>query len=117
MMSVTQALKTFSDARPPGIYKPDYIDALYSFYHETKPQSLVCPTTPEWKRSDDLNREAVALCRRAVQENNQKEEMSNDDILEDEIPYNQEGAAATLEAAVLLRDVEGRRNSVHDALD
>ncbi|XP_052878179.1 uncharacterized protein LOC108471043 isoform X2 [Gossypium arboreum] len=54
--------KFFSEARPPGIYKPDYIDALYAFYHERRPESLVCPPTPKWKRSSDLdlNGEATA---------------------------------------------------------
>ncbi|ESQ32296.1 hypothetical protein EUTSA_v10005507mg [Eutrema salsugineum] len=89
MMSVTQALKTFSDARPPGIYKPDYIDALYSFYHEVKPLSAVCPTTPEWKRSEN---EFSPL---ATQENDQHEEnvkknMTNDDVLGDEIPWEED---------------------------
>jgi mRNA-capping enzyme len=52
-----QAVKMFADARPPGIYKPDYIDA----YHEKKPEMVVCPQTPEWKRSSglDLNGEAL----------------------------------------------------------
>ncbi|PSS09837.1 MRNA guanylyltransferase [Actinidia chinensis var. chinensis] len=54
-ISVTQAIKLFADARPPGIYKPDYIDALYNFYHERKPEMVVCPPTPEWKRSSDLD--------------------------------------------------------------
>lgn len=56
-----QAIKIFADARPPGIYKPDYIDALYAFYHERKPELVICPPTPEWKRSSDLdlNGEAV----------------------------------------------------------
>ncbi|CAN8303071.1 unnamed protein product [Cochlearia groenlandica] len=61
-MSVTQALQMFSHSRPPGIYKPDYIDALYTFYHEIKPESVTCPPTPDWKRSSeqlDLNRKAV----------------------------------------------------------
>ncbi|TYH01597.1 hypothetical protein ES288_A09G071800v1 [Gossypium darwinii] len=53
-MSVTRAIKFFFEARPPGIYKPDDIDALYAFYHERRPESLVCPPTPEWKRSSDL---------------------------------------------------------------
>lgn len=58
---VLQAIKIFSEARTPGIYKPDYIDALYTFYHEKKPEMVVCPPTPEWKRSSefDLNGEAV----------------------------------------------------------
>lgn len=50
-----QAIKTFSDARPPGIYKPDYIDALYTYYHEKRPEMVICPPTPEWKRSSDLD--------------------------------------------------------------
>lgn len=55
-----QALHEFEVARPPGIYKRDYIEALYSFYHEC-PEKLVCPSTPDWKRSSDLdlNGEAV----------------------------------------------------------
>lgn len=60
-MPTVQAIKMFAEARPPGIYKPDYIDALYTFYHEKKPEMVVCPPTPEWKRSSDLdlNGEAV----------------------------------------------------------
>lgn len=58
---IAQAITTFAKARPPGIYKPDYIDALYAFYHERRPENLLCPPTPEWKRSSefDLNGEAV----------------------------------------------------------
>ena len=61
LLLIAQAIDIFAEARPPGIYKPDYIDALYSFYHERKPQTVVCPPTPEWKRSSefDLNGEAV----------------------------------------------------------
>ncbi|GJW01967.1 inositol transporter 1-like protein isoform X1, partial [Tanacetum coccineum] len=40
---------------PPGIYKPDYIDALYSFYHERKPDMVTYPSTPEWKRSSEFD--------------------------------------------------------------
>lgn len=56
-----QAVNIFADVRPPGIYKPDYIDALYSFYHEKKPETIVCPPTPEWKKSTefDLNGDAM----------------------------------------------------------
>ena len=60
-MPITQAIATFAKVRPTGIYKPDYIDALYTFYHERKPEDVICPPTPEWKRSSDLdlNGEAV----------------------------------------------------------
>uniref|UniRef100_A0A5B6Z318 mRNA guanylyltransferase n=1 Tax=Davidia involucrata TaxID=16924 RepID=A0A5B6Z318_DAVIN len=54
-ISVTEAIDKFARARHPGIYKQDYIDALYNFYHERKPEIVVCPRTPEWKRSSDLD--------------------------------------------------------------
>ncbi|KAL2337851.1 hypothetical protein Fmac_012297 [Flemingia macrophylla] len=100
-MSVTQAIKIFSEARPPGIYKPDYIDALYTFYHEKKPEMVVCPPTPEWKRSSefDLNGEAVpdddddGVLGPDLQENHETDSrMTNDDILGDEIPADQQDA-------------------------
>ncbi|MCE0480724.1 hypothetical protein HAX54_037816 [Datura stramonium] len=57
-ISVSQAIKIFSDARPPGIYKPDYIDALYAFYHEKKPEMsqvvLVMELVHEKLLSNDL---------------------------------------------------------------
>ncbi|KAL6146139.1 hypothetical protein ACLB2K_056822 [Fragaria x ananassa] len=107
-----QAIKIFAEARPPGIYKPDYIDALYSFYHERKPEVVVCPSTPEWKRSSefDLNGEAVADdddddggpaaplhlsfdTPSSFQENQETDGvMTNDDILGDEIPRDQQEA-------------------------
>ncbi|KAG6486209.1 hypothetical protein ZIOFF_054779 [Zingiber officinale] len=59
-LHVSEALQRFAQARPPGIYKQDYVEALYKFYHEC-PENIVCPSTPEWKRSSDLdlNGEAV----------------------------------------------------------
>lgn len=33
-MTLGVALKTFADHRPAGIYKEDYIRALYKYYHE-----------------------------------------------------------------------------------
>ncbi|KAH1069018.1 hypothetical protein GYH30_006556 [Glycine max] len=100
-MSVTQAIKIFSEARTPGIYKPDYIDALYTFYHEKKPEMVVCPPTPEWKRSSefDLNGEAVpdddddGVPDPDLQENHETDtRMTNDDVLGDEIPTDQQDA-------------------------
>lgn len=56
-----KAIQRFAEARPPGIYKQDYIDALYAFYHETKSDLAVCPSTPEWKRSSDFDLNGEAL--------------------------------------------------------
>ncbi|KAK4392290.1 capping enzyme [Sesamum angolense] len=94
--------KNFSDARPPGIYKPDYIDALYTFYHEKKPDMVVCPPTPEWKRSSDLDLNGDALPddddddgdSAAPLDESQETQlvMTNDDILGDKVPSDQEVA-------------------------
>jgi mRNA-capping enzyme len=99
-LTVSQAIKVFSEARPPGIYKPDYIDALYKFYHEKKPETMVCPSTPEWKRSSefDLNGEAMpdedddGVAVSPVHDDNQEVEgvMTNDDVLGDSIPMDQQ---------------------------
>ncbi|KAK2966141.1 hypothetical protein RJ640_018394 [Escallonia rubra] len=100
-MSVTQAIKIFSEARPPGIYKPEYIDALYTFYHERKPEMVVCPPTPEWKRVSelDLNGDALpdedddGMPTSPLHENHETEGvMTNDDILGDSIPPEQQDA-------------------------
>ncbi|CAK9277141.1 unnamed protein product [Sphagnum jensenii] len=96
--SVAQALRMFAEARPPGIYKQDYIDKLFTFYHERKPQSLVCPSTPEWKRPATVDLNEVASTDQddddeddggllaALQEVDPKPEMTNDDVLGDAIP-------------------------------
>ncbi|CAN0879813.1 mRNA-capping enzyme [Linum grandiflorum] len=96
LMSVTEAVTKFAEVRPPGIYKSDYIDALYTFYHEKRQD--ICPPIPEWKRSSefDLNGKAVpddeddgAL---AVPVDNNQEidvKLTNDDVLGDDIPVDQ----------------------------
>lgn len=56
-----QAIKIFAEARPPGIYKPEYIEALYACYHERKPEKFGCPGTPDWKRSSDLDLNGEAM--------------------------------------------------------
>uniref|UniRef100_A0A7N0ZWK1 mRNA guanylyltransferase n=1 Tax=Kalanchoe fedtschenkoi TaxID=63787 RepID=A0A7N0ZWK1_KALFE len=99
--SVTEAIQAFANARPPGIYKPDYIDALYTFYHERKPEMVICPSTPEWKKSSefDLNGEAVpdedddggpGVPLQEIPETDVT--MTNDDVLGDAIPFDQQEA-------------------------
>ncbi|KAF2314892.1 hypothetical protein GH714_037089 [Hevea brasiliensis] len=94
-ISVTEAINIFAGARPPGIYKQDYIDSLYTFYHEEKPESIVCPQTPEWKRSSDPD-----FYSEAVQDHNNGAtpllenckrdlEMTNDDLLGDVVSFDQ----------------------------
>ncbi|KAK6944694.1 mRNA capping enzyme, adenylation domain [Dillenia turbinata] len=98
-LSVTEAIQKFAEARPPGIYKPDYVDALYTFYHEMKPITYKCPPTPEWKRSSDfdLNGEAKPDDEddggfdAPLPENHEETAlMTNDDVLGDAIPFEQQ---------------------------
>ncbi|XP_062014585.1 uncharacterized protein LOC133731157 [Rosa rugosa] len=92
MRTVTQAIKDFAQARPPGIYKPDYINALYSFYHEMKPVEFVCPPSPEWKRSSEF----VPDDNDQILKNSHQDRdtdgvvITNDDILGDDIPDDQQ---------------------------
>nr|TKR90180.1 hypothetical protein D5086_0000235600 [Populus alba] len=121
-MSVTQAIKIFADARPPGIYKPDYIDALYS-YHERKPEMVVCPPTPEWKRSSefDLNGEAVpddddddGGSAKNLHDNHEMDVvMTNDDVLGDEIPNDQLGALRQFCYQMLELKIPGPADKTH----
>ncbi|KAL9263194.1 mRNA-capping enzyme-like protein, partial [Drosera capensis] len=96
-ISVSDAIQKFSEARPPGIYKEDYIDTLYTFYHERKPDWISCPPTPEWKRSIDLNFGVVpdddgdgVLADPTNEPREKSLVMDNDDLLGDEIPSGQE---------------------------
>ncbi|KAK1556045.1 hypothetical protein Q3G72_034963 [Acer saccharum] len=116
-ISVTQAIKMFADARPPGIYKPDYIDALYAFYHERKPATVTCPPIPEWKRSSelDLNGEAVpdddddGVPAAPLHESHDVPVlMTNDDVLGDEIPHDQLQALRHFCYQMLKQNVGGR---------
>ncbi|XP_071721832.1 uncharacterized protein [Rutidosis leptorrhynchoides] len=116
---VAQAIKRFADARPPGIYKPDYIDALYTFYHEKKAELTVCPSTPEWKRSTDLDLNGEAVPDEdddggsavTIQKNLPIDvTLTNDDILGDEIPSDQLDAMRQFCYQVLKMNFGGRGN-------
>lgn len=79
LMSVTQAMEIFARARPPGIYNPNYIDALYAFYNEGKPVLFAYPSPPQWKNA-------------SLNENHELDagpKTQNDDISGDKIPFNQ----------------------------
>ncbi|XP_031276098.1 mRNA-capping enzyme [Pistacia vera] len=117
-MSVTEAIKRFADARPPGIYKRDYIDALYAFYHERRPDTIEYPIIPEWKRPSefDLNGEAVpddddddGGSTAPLNDNHEVQvDMTNDDVLGDEIPNDQLLSLRNFCYSMLKLDARGR---------
>jgi hypothetical protein len=47
----------FQEARPPGMYKDEYIQSLFQYYHEERvasgPQAIDTPLVPSWKPGDD----------------------------------------------------------------
>ncbi|KAL6987730.1 mRNA guanylyltransferase [Sarracenia purpurea var. burkii] len=119
-MSVTQAINEFAKVRPPGIYKPDYVDALYNFYHEKKPEMVVCPSTPEWKRTSDLDLNGDVVpdedddggSAAPLHENHEIDGvMTNDDVLGDSIPFDQQEAFRQFCYEVLKLDTGVRGNS------
>ncbi|KAL5223873.1 hypothetical protein ABZP36_010512 [Zizania latifolia] len=118
LSSVTEALNMFAQRRPPGIYKNDYIQALYSFYHEI-PEHIECPQTPEWKRPSDLDLNGEA---------NQDDDdgngelapspshaddkvITNDDVLGDAIPYDQQDSLRNICFRLLDLVPNGRVNA------
>lgn len=61
--AVEAALKSFSEARPPGIYKKEYISELYRRYEPDDEQEAVAPPLPDWcyeeeEEEDDQRGEA-----------------------------------------------------------
>lgn len=101
--SVEEGVRMFAKVRPPGIYKQHYIEDLYKFYHEPMPQPLVCPSTPEWKRPEtpDLNcvattdpdeddEEDFMAALQFTEEKPAAAPMTNDDVLGDAIPDDQQ---------------------------
>ena len=57
-------MQLFSTNRPPGIYKEEYVQALFDHYHEVRLPTTLCPPVPEWKRGgeeDEEEGEAAAV--------------------------------------------------------
>ena len=50
--TLPSVLAQFSEVRPPGIYKPDYLDMLFAYYHEARPAAAACPPLPPWKAAE-----------------------------------------------------------------
>ncbi|GLC40885.1 hypothetical protein PLESTB_000012700 [Pleodorina starrii] len=59
-MTVRRALQRFAQARPPGIYKDQYINDLFKYYHEGRDARIVTPRVPAWKGSEDAEDAADA---------------------------------------------------------
>ncbi|XP_006663896.1 mRNA-capping enzyme-like [Oryza brachyantha] len=118
LSSVTEALNIFAQRRPPGIYKSDYIQALYSFYHEI-PENIVCPPTPEWKRPSDLDLNGEAkqddddgngdLAPSPTHEDDKV--ITNDDILGDAVPNDQQDFLRSICFRLLELVPSGRANA------
>ncbi|KAM2672390.1 hypothetical protein EV1_008090 [Malus domestica] len=109
-ISVTEATDTFARARPPGIYKQDYIDELYKFYQERKPESVVCPQTPEWKRVSHLDEKAEAAIHQDNEYYARNEAMTIDDVLGERIPYNQQKSMQEAVYDLLKMEKRGKGN-------
>ncbi|RAL37869.1 hypothetical protein DM860_000563 [Cuscuta australis] len=98
-ITVAEAIAIFSNARSPGIYKHEYIDALYSSYHEAKPEFIDYPKTPEWKKQSDRKEDAAVASHCTA---TRAASIFNDAVLRDRIPFS---------------DLDKMRNFCNSALD
>eukprot|EP00850_Spirogloea_muscicola_P006265 SM000029S10560 [mRNA] locus=s29:803350:809670:+ [translate_table: standard] len=94
-MHVANAISIFATARPPGIYKDDYIQSIFKSYHERRPESLHCPPVPDWKRTeeddeDDDSDRAASQSVLGASSDGKVPEMTSDDVLGDAIPAEQQ---------------------------
>ncbi|GIM08149.1 hypothetical protein Vretimale_12219 [Volvox reticuliferus] len=80
-LSMKRAIARFAMARPPGIYKDQYINDLFKYYHELRDSTTVTPPVPAWKGNNDA-------------------EDAADAANEDEAGAGEEGAAGELPAVV-----------------
>ena len=48
LLSIDAAIDLFSKARPPGIYKQDYIDELLKKFGDETPGTISAPPRPDW---------------------------------------------------------------------
>ncbi|CAH9064345.1 unnamed protein product [Cuscuta epithymum] len=82
-ITVSEAITIFSNARSPGIYKHEYIDALYRHYLEMKPEVVDYPKTPEWKKQSDQKEDATVTSSSTAA----AVSIFNDADLRDRIPF------------------------------
>eukprot|EP00271_Cylindrocystis_brebissonii_P018745 TRINITY_DN5443_c1_g1_i1.p1 TRINITY_DN5443_c1_g1~~TRINITY_DN5443_c1_g1_i1.p1 ORF type:complete len:787 (-),score=173.00 TRINITY_DN5443_c1_g1_i1:153-2513(-) len=99
---LAEMIDRFAKCRPPGIYKDEYIQALFKEYHEMRPPAVLCPDPPAWKANTfDLNGEAkdvedeeegnpIVLPDAQLGQVAEEGSMSNDDILGDAIHEDHE---------------------------
>lgn len=55
LLTLEYIVNKFSKVRSPGIYKQEYINYLFKYYHEIQPENLKTINIPHWKKDDDLD--------------------------------------------------------------
>lgn len=87
-LTVREVLEQFAKARPPGIYKPLYLDELFNYYHEDK-KSFAFPALPSWKAEGDIEEDddgvAGAVGGGGSKAAEGEGRMSHDDLLGEEV--------------------------------
>ncbi|XP_004536441.1 mRNA-capping enzyme [Ceratitis capitata] len=85
--SIEAALAIFAEARPPGIYKQDYINELFRRYDDEE-DALPAPPLPAWSLeyddSDGNNSNSSGLLKRKAEEENHFNDDDNEDGDEDD---------------------------------
>ncbi|GAQ88422.1 mRNA capping enzyme family protein [Klebsormidium nitens] len=102
--TVAEANQRFAAARPPGIYKEEYLAELFAVHHERRPPHAVTPSVPDWKRPLlDLNGDAPSDSEEEMDDDGKKgawepapepapapAAMTIDDVIGDPVPLDQQ---------------------------
>lgn len=102
---VADFVTQFAQMRPPGIYKKQYLEDLFTAYHEHWPSALRNPHLPEWKEKkendEDDPPESINLWKATVGSSGQN--ISHGDIVGEEIDVDHERRLQVLISSILLQ--------------
>ncbi|KAK9804496.1 hypothetical protein WJX73_010638 [Symbiochloris irregularis] len=78
---LANAVRTFATHRSPGIYKDDYIQALFKYNHFRRPKNLHTPARPAWKEQEEDSPEPEDQNGSNLETGGPQEAMAHDDLL------------------------------------
>lgn len=127
VVSVANAVKEFARRRPPGIYKDEYIQALFDYYHEERldfgPDATLTPLVPAWK-PDDGSPEHFADTEDAAADDDAADmsaEMKHDDdigerICDEELQMYRKGVVEQVRVEYFRRKQAAGENDGHPGM-
>lgn len=98
---IAAAIQTFASARPPGIYKQDYINELFRRYGDEDDEPLQAPPLPDWcfdeEETDDHYEPTYQQASSYNDNRKRKYDEQNEEAEEDEDEGTEDGASTSNE--------------------